>query len=133
MPPARSWRTYPQNYRLEAARCTKCGKVFFPPRLICNKCHGRQFEHFNMKGTGKVVTHTVIRTPADEFSGLAPFAVGIIELDDGARVTTQIADAALDEIKIGMPVKLEFRRHYSEGEAGMIHYGHKAVPVRIAD
>ena len=130
MPPARTWRTYPQTYRLEAARCKKCGKVFFPPRLVCSKCQAREFEHFNMKRTGQVVTHTVIRTPSDEFSGEAPFAVGIIQMEDGARLTTQIVDVPFEEIKIGMPVKLEFRRHYSEGEAGVIHYGHKAVPLR---
>ena len=130
MPPARSWRAYPQAYRLEAARCVKCGKVHYPPRLICSKCHGRKFERFDMKLTGKVLTHTVIRTPSDEFSGEAPFAVGIVEMDDGARLTTQIVDVAFEEIKIGMPVKLEFRRNYTEGDAGIIHYGHKAVPVR---
>ena len=130
MPPAKSWRSYKQTYQLEAGRCTKCGKVFFPPRLICNKCNGREFEHFNMKRTGKVVTHTVIRTPSDEFSGEAPFAVGIIEMDDGARLTTQIVDVSFEEIKIGLPVKLEFRRNYTEGDAGIIQYGHKAVPVR---
>lgn len=130
MPPAKSWRAFPQTYRLEAARCRKCGKVFFPPRLICNKCQGREFERFNMKRTGKVATYTVIRTPAAEFSGEAPFAVGIVQMDDGARLTTQIADVAFDEIKIGLPVKLEFRRSFSEGESGIIQYGHKAVPVR---
>ena len=130
MPPAKSWRAYPQAYRLEAARCKKCDKVFFPPRLVCNKCNGREFERFNMKGTGKVVTHTVIRTPSDEFSGEAPFVVGIIQMDEGVRLTTQVADVSFDEVKIGLPVKLEFRRLYEEGEAGIIHYGHKAVPVR---
>ncbi len=130
MPPARSWRAYPQVYRLEAARCTKCGKVHYPPRLICSKCHGREFERFNMKLTGKVLTHTVIRTPSDEFSGEAPFAVGIIEMDDGARLTMQIVDVAFEELKIGMPVKLQFRRNFMEGDAGIIQYGHKAVPVR---
>jgi uncharacterized OB-fold protein len=102
----------------------------FPPRQVCSKCQGREFELFNMKRTGKVVTHTVIRTPSDEFSGEAPFAVAVVEMDDGARLTTQIADVAFEEIKIGMPVRLEFRRHYCEGESGVIHYGHKAVPVR---
>ena len=130
MPPARSWRAFPQTYRLEAARCKKCGKVSYPARLVCSKCHGREFEHFNMKRTGKVVTHTVIRTPSDEFSGEAPFAVGIVEMDDGARLTTQIVDVPFEEIKIGLPVKLEFRRSYSEGDAGIIQYGHKAVPAR---
>lgn len=130
MPPSRSWRAYPQTYRLEAARCTKCQKVFYPPRLVCNKCNGREFTTFAMKRTGKVVTHTVIHTPADEYAQEAPFAVGVIEMDDGGRLTTQIADVSFDEIKIGMPVKLEFRRIVAEGEAGAIHYGHKAVPVR---
>lgn len=130
MPPSRAWRTYPQMYRLEAGRCTNCGKVFFPPRLVCSKCHGRSFETLALQRTGKVVTHTVIRTPSDDFAGEAPFAVGIIETEDGARLTTQIVDVPFEEIKVGMPVKLEFRRLAAEGEAGAIHYGHKAVPLR---
>jgi uncharacterized OB-fold protein len=130
MIPAKSWRAYPQTYRLEAARCKKCGQVHFPPRLVCAKCNAREFETFTMQRTGKVVTHTIIRTPSDEFSGEAPFAVGIIEMDGGGRVTTQIVDTAFEEVKIGMPVKLEFRRLFSDGEAGAIHYGHKAVPLR---
>jgi uncharacterized OB-fold protein len=83
-----------------------------------------------MQRTGTVVTHAIIRTPSDEFSSQAPFAVGIVQMDDGPRLTTQIADVAFDEIRIGMPVRLEFRRISSEGEAGVICYGHKAVPVR---
>ena len=130
MIPSRAWRAYPQSYRLEAARCQKCGKVSYPPRLVCAKCGAREHERFKMRRTGKVVTHTVIRTPSDEFSGEAPFPVGIIEMDDGARLTTQIVDVPFEEIEIGMPVRLEFRRLYADGEAGAIHYGHKAVPLR---
>jgi uncharacterized OB-fold protein len=130
MPTAKAWRTYPQVYRLEAARCTKCGKIFFPPRLVCSKCKSRDFARFNMKRTGRVLTHTIIRTPSEEFSGQAPFAVGIIELDGGGRLTAQIAEVDFDEIRIGMPVKLEFRRQISHGRDGAIQYGHKAVPIR---
>jgi uncharacterized OB-fold protein len=130
MPPARSWRAYPQTYRLEAARCVKCGKSFYPPRLICTHCHGREFERYNMKRTGTVVSHTVVRTPATAFAALSPFAVGIVQMDDGPRLTLQIADVRFEELKIGMPVKLEFRRIFSEGDSGIIQYGHKAVPVR---
>lgn len=130
MPPARSWRAYPQTYRLEAARCTKCGKAFYPPRLICPECHNRTFETFAMKRTGKIVSHTVVRTPSSAFSALQPFAVGIVEMDDGPRLTVQIADVKFEELKIGLPVRLEFRRIFSEGESGVIQYGHKAVPLR---
>ena len=130
MPSARSWRAYAQSYRLEAGRCSKCNKTFFPPRQVCNKCGGREFEPFNMERSGKVLTHTVIRTPGDDYAGEAPFAVGIIAMDDGPRITTQIVDVALEDIAIGMKVKLEFRRMYAEGNDGIIEYGHKAVPVR---
>ena len=130
MIPSKAWRSYPQTYRLEAGRCTKCNEIFFPPRLICSKCKGRDFEPVNMKRTGTVLTHTIIRTPSDEFAGEAPFAVGVVQLDDGARVTTQIADVDFEELKIGMQVRLEFRRQYSDGESGLIHYGHKAVPLK---
>lgn len=130
MPIASSWRAYPQVYRGEAARCTGCGKMFFPPRQVCNTCGGRAIEPFTMKRTGTVVTHTVIRTPGDAYTGEAPFAVGIIQVDDGPRITTQIVDVPLDDITIGMAVKLEFRRIYADGHSGVIEYGHKAVPLR---
>lgn len=114
---------------MEAGRCTKCGKTFFPPRLVCSKCHGRDFETFNMKLTGKVLTYTIIRTPGDEYYGEAPFAVGILQMEDGPRLTTQIVDVPFEQLKIGLPLRLQFRRIVSDGEAGTINYGHKAVPV----
>ncbi len=130
MPPSRAWRDYPQRYRLEAARCKQCGKVFYPPRLVCDKCGAREFETFRLKTDGTLATYTIIRTPSQEFSGEAPFALGIVDIKDGVRLMAQIADVEFEELRVGMPVKLEFRRLYSEGSAGVIHYGHKAVPIR---
>ena len=37
MQPQKYWREIPQRYRYEAGRCAKCGKVFFPPRLVCDQ------------------------------------------------------------------------------------------------
>ena len=42
--PAIAWREYPQRYRLEAARCTGCGKILYPPRVVCPACRCRTFE-----------------------------------------------------------------------------------------
>ena len=45
------------------------------------------------------------------------------------RFVEQVDEGAdPDEIEIGMPVRLEFRRISSDGEAGLLFYGHKAVP-----
>ena len=130
MPPARAWRDYPQRYRLEAGRCKKCSKVFFPPRQICDKCGNRDFETFRLAPHGKIATYTVIRTPSKEFSDQAPFALGIIEMEEGVRLMAQIAEVDFEELSVGMPVRLEFRRLYEEGCEGLINYGHKAVPIR---
>ncbi|MCP4655942.1 MAG: Zn-ribbon domain-containing OB-fold protein, partial [bacterium] len=120
---ARYWREIPQRYRLEAGKCTSCDAVYFPPRRICAKCKGREFETVTLPDEGKVVTHTVIRTPPADYSDQAPYAVAIVELDGGTRFTTQVVDCDLEAIAIGMPVRVEFRKILAEGESGVICYG----------
>jgi uncharacterized OB-fold protein len=129
MSTASSWRNIPQRYRLEAATCSKCGKILYPPRRACPKCGGREFTDCVLPFKGKLVTYTVIRTPPSEFSDLAPYALGIVELENGVKIHCQISDITFDELHVGMPVRMEFRRIREDGEAGMIHYGHKAVPA----
>ena len=96
-------RETPQRYRLEAAK-TQSGKVYFPPRV----CYpgGEKAEPYQMSDRGKVVTYTVVHTPAAEYSDLAPFAIGIIDLDGGGRITAQIVDVDPSEVKTGMRVKV---------------------------
>ena len=128
--PSRGWREYPQRYRREAARCKQCGKVFFPPRIVCDKCGAQEFETVELPEQGKLLTYTIIRTPSSRFSDQAPFALGIVELEGGVRLMAQLADLEFEELKVGLPVKLQFRKLFSEGSHGVIHYGHKAVPLR---
>jgi uncharacterized OB-fold protein len=126
---ARYWREIPQRYRYEAAKCAGCGKVFFPPRLVCNSCRGREFTKVTLAQTGTVETFTVIHVAPSGFSDQTPYAVGIIKLDDGVKLTAQIVDAELDKLSIGDRVRLEFRRMNQDGESGIIFYGYKFVPA----
>jgi uncharacterized OB-fold protein len=126
---ARYWREIPQRYRYEASKCKGCGAVWFPPRLICSACGKKEFEDVVLPGTGKVKTFTVIRVAPSEFSDEAPYAIGIVDLDGGPAIQCQIADCAPEDLKTGMAVKIEFRKVKQEGEAGIINYGFKAVPV----
>lgn len=120
-------REIPQRARLEGAKCLKCGHIEFPPRLVCSKCRHREFETISLQKTGTLLTYTIIYTPAEAFSMQTPFAVGIVELDDGVRLTTQIVDVPLDELKIGKRVEMIFRLVQKEGHAGILEYGYKAV------
>jgi len=126
--PSRYWREIPQRYRLEAAKCKNCGFIAFPPRQICPRCHSRSFETIVLPEAGKVVTYTIIRVPPQPFSDQAPYAVGIVELDNGVRLTGQIVDCPFEDLKIGQRVKIEFRKIYQDGDAGVIYYGYKFVP-----
>ncbi len=129
--PARSWREFPQRYRLEAARCTACGKTHYPPRVICSSCRERKFDTVGMPREGTVVTFTTVHVPPKGFTEQSPLEIAIVELKNGVRVMVQIADLADSrELRIGDPVRLEFRRIAEDGEAGLIFYGHKAVRAR---
>jgi uncharacterized OB-fold protein len=126
---ARYAREVPQRYRLEASKCKNCGHINFPPRLVCRKCNARSFEVVALSDEGKLVSFTVVRVAAEQFSKETPYAVGIIELNDGVRLTAQIADAEIDELQVGQKVRLVFRKIQEEGKSGILCYGYKAVAV----
>ena len=125
---AKHWRETPQRYRLEAGKCTKCGKILYPSRLVCPKCGAREFEKFNLSGKGELVTFTIIRTAPSGFGDLAPYAVGIVKLQEGVSIMGQITDCNPEALKIGDKLVSKFRRINEDGKTGMIYYGFKFVP-----
>jgi uncharacterized OB-fold protein len=127
---ARYWRETPQRYRYEAGRCLGCGQTYFPPRRVCGRCRGRRFEKAILRGEGTLETFTVIRVAPSGFTDQAPYAVGIVALPGGVKVTAQIVDVDPDKLRIGDRVRLEFRRVRQDGESGILCYGYKFVPVR---
>ena len=122
-------REIPQRYRLEASKCKQCGHISFPPRLICPKCKSKTFETVQLNREGKILTFTIIRVGPDKFSKETPYVVAIIELNDGVRLTAQVADCDVDKVAIGDKVKLVFRKIQDEGKSGLHCYGYKAVLV----
>ena len=122
----RGWRHISQRYNLIGSKCLQCGEVFFPMRVICPKCRRKgQLEPIKFNGNGKIMSYSVIHTPTDEFKNISPYAVAIIELEEGAKITSQIVDCNPDEIEIGQGVELVFRKIREEGDEGVISYGYK--------
>ncbi len=125
----RYFREIPQRYRLEAARCTKCGKVYFPPRTYCGECKSKEFETVKLPDTGKILTYTVIRVGPANFSQETPYVVAIVEVSKGLRMTMQVADIDVNKVEIGQNVKIVFRKIQDEGKSGLHCYGYKAVVI----
>lgn len=124
------WRRIPERYNLIGKECQTCGTVYFPPRHVCPKCRRRgKIVDRKMKGTGKVVTYTEVHVPPDGFEKQAPYLIGIVELDEGAKVTGQIVNCKRENARIGMKVEACFKRINEDGESGIILYGYKFRPV----
>jgi len=125
---SRAWRENPQRYRMEAAKFKKSGKTYFPPRDIDPETGDTEYEIVALPETGKVLTYTVIRVAPGQWSDQSPYALAVVEMNDGTRVFGQMTDCNVDEIKIGMEVRTEFRRLQTEGHSGVLSYAHKFVP-----
>jgi hypothetical protein len=125
---SRAWREYPQRYRREAVKFAKSGKTYYPPRSIDPATGETESKKVVLPDEGKVVTYTVIRIPPSQWNDMGPYALCLVELTDGTKVMAQMTDVDPNTVKIGMEVRMEFRRVQTEGHAGVLSYAHKAVP-----
>lgn len=128
------WRTIPQRYKMIGHKCKGCGAVNFPPKGVCKYCSiSHEFEELRLSGLGKIHTFTLIGAGgappefAAQEKASGSYPVAIVELEEGPKVIGQLADVNPKEVRIGMPVRAELRRIYSE--EGVIRYGFKFVPA----
>jgi uncharacterized OB-fold protein len=94
--------------KLMAGKCVKCGKIHLPPRPLCNNCYSQEFEWVQVSGIGELVTYTVISIAPQQFHDLTPYAVGIVQLENGLKIPGMIQAVKREELKIGMSLTLDF-------------------------
>jgi uncharacterized OB-fold protein len=92
---------------LLAGRCATCAALHFPRRGLCPECQGDRIDEAVLSATGRVYTFTIVRMTPPGYSGETPYAVGVVELPDGLRVTSTITAADLEELEIGDAVDFE--------------------------
>jgi len=49
-----------------ARKCTKCDELHLATVYFCKKCGSKEFEDSILKGTGKVVTYTIMTVPPQD-------------------------------------------------------------------
>jgi uncharacterized protein len=129
---ARFWREKASRYNGLGSKCGVCEKVFFPPRVLCDNCGRKSLGKvtpLQLKGNGTVFSFTVVHEAPRGFETQIPYIVGLIEMDEGVKLTAQIVDIDPKEVKIGMRVKDVFRKVREDGKAGVIHYAYKFAPA----
>jgi uncharacterized OB-fold protein len=94
--------------RLMGGKCRKCGKVHLPPRPLCDSCYSKDLEWIEISPKGKLLTYTVIHVAPAQFQEMAPYAVGIVQFENGSRLPGMIRGVPMEQIKIGMLLTMDF-------------------------
>jgi hypothetical protein len=103
------WWEAAADHRLVVQRCTACGRTRHPPGPVCPRCRNAASEWWQLPGTGKVYTYTIVRQAfIASLEDRIPYVVIAVDLDgaDGARLVSNLVDADLDELRVGMPVEV---------------------------
>jgi uncharacterized OB-fold protein len=94
---------------LEVPACEACGHRFLPPGPRCPRCWSARLVPQEVSGRGRVVSFVVYRR--SYHPGMpAPYVVALVELDEGARLISNVVCCAPEEVTIDMPVEVHFEQ-----------------------
>lgn len=89
--------------------CDTCSGAVFPPRGRCSHCGADALTWRASAGHGTVYSTTVI-APRDK----PPYAVVLVDLDEGYRMMSRIVEAEAESVAIDDPVAVRFERSDDE-------------------
>ena len=96
-----------RRHELRMQRCSKCRTYRFPPRTICHECGAFDAEWALMSGRGKVYSWVVPHHPVHPATkDMVPYAVVLVELEEGPRLISHVVNCPWQEIRADMPVTL---------------------------
>jgi uncharacterized OB-fold protein len=93
---------------LRLQRCDACAKPYFPPRPFCPLCGSREVSVFAASGHGTLHSYVINERPAPGFD--APYAIAIVELQEGPRLMSNIIDVEQtpEALELDMPLEVAF-------------------------
>ena len=125
--PAAQWREVPWEMRLTGTRCTHCGTPQYPPQRVCVTCHTKdEMEPYRFTDVPARLfsfSHDYVMETLD-----TPVTVTFVDFEGGGRLMCDMTDRAVDEVVVGMPLEMSFRRLYYVN--GVYNYWWKCQPVR---
>ncbi len=121
-------REQDKNLRFYGVKCRNCGTIQYPPQIVCTRCRSKDnFEKIRLsdkKGTLFTFSMDYIAGTID-----TPLVISVVNFDGGGRALLMMTDREINEIKIGMPLEMSFRKLYTAG--GIHDYYWKCIPLRV--
>jgi uncharacterized protein len=96
-----------RGHVLKFQRCSDCGEFRFPVTPMCPACRSFDFEWTSTSGRGTVYSYTVVHHQTHPAFAV-PYAIVLVDLEDGPRVVAQLRSHDDKQASIGMPVRLEW-------------------------
>ena len=99
-----------RKHELWIQKCVDCDTAFFYPRMICPDCLEDKIEWFKTSGKGFLYTYMINHRPPPGFEDEAPYAIAIVQLDEGPRMMTNIVgiDNTPENLVLDMPLEVVF-------------------------
>lgn len=104
----RYWEAANQG-ELLIQRCRSCEKPFFYPRLACPGCGSKEVVWVRASGRATLHTYLVNHRPAPGFEDDAPYAIAVVELEEGPRMMTNIVGLPNTPEALELDMALEVR------------------------
>ena len=93
--------------KLLLQHCLDCGNVQYYQQSLCRRCGGERLEHRAASGRGKVHSFSVVyRAPGPAFKRDVPYAVLLVDLEEGPRMISSLVGAKPESVTFDMPVQL---------------------------
>jgi 3-hydroxy-3-methylglutaryl CoA synthase/NAD(P)-dependent dehydrogenase (short-subunit alcohol dehydrogenase family)/putative sterol carrier protein len=124
------WRKNKMLLGLVGGKCTACDTPQFPKTDICvnpacGAFHSQEdYEFADVPARVKTFTADMLSVSVDP-----PAIYGMVQFDGGGRLMADFTDCELDDLKVGLPVQMAFKRKGRDPERGFVNYFWKAVPV----
>ncbi|NOY70718.1 MAG: SDR family NAD(P)-dependent oxidoreductase [Deltaproteobacteria bacterium] len=124
------WRKRKMLTGLVGGKCAQCGTAQFPMTEICVNpdCVARhtqeEYEYSEIPARVKTFTGDLLAVSVDP-----PHIYGMIQFEGGGRFLADFTDCKLEDVKVGLPVRMVFRRRTQDKEKGFVNYFWKATPV----
>lgn len=93
---------------LRLQRCRPCEAFYFPPRPSCPRCLSTDVEWRSTSGRGTLHTYLINHRPAPGFD--APYAIAVVELDEGPRMMSNIVgvENTPENLELDMALRVTF-------------------------
>ena len=98
-----------RHNKLLVQKCGACGAYQTLPQSYCRHCLSENLQWTQARGTGKIYSFTIVhRAPSSAFEKDLPYTVALVELDEGARMMSNIVEIEPQDVRVGMPVEAVF-------------------------